>query len=542
MKQSECRTDVLMQLSQTPFTDRLELAALTGWSPSAAYRQMSQLEECGLVEHLTHASPLIRATSRYCLTARGAHEVSDNTRTPLNKLLRQYPISEQWRRLILQRMDTAASLYRLSTMISEIAYPLQFHWFRAQPMDAMIELANGRSVAIVRIGRTADRTAMSKRLRRIDEPIGVGAALIIMPDELRLRHARRMLDGATVMSFLAVERDVINADADSQVWRIASGSSWFSTREALGYALPLRDRVIERPLSQVSLPRPLAVSDAKSLSAAEQRALDLICDWPWLRTDYLTDLLNCGQRRSRQVLSALTRHELVVSHRVDRMSRWALSDAGIVHIARRDRAAVGTAKQRWSVEPQDSDRPFGWRNIVGARSRQLLRHLNHTEAVHRFVSQVANQASERGHAFTQLDPPHRASRYFRFVGAVRSIHPDAYFELLTFDGRQAFFLEYERRADRPSTMRDRLAPYLRYYSTRRPLEDHGLIPNVLVVFEDELTADHFLTFAERECSRANIDLPLLVSCRSELECDGPWGTAWRSPGRHAPTTLSQAAR
>ena len=522
--------------------DRLELAALTGWAPSTVYLQMDQLEHRELIEDLTHTLRHIPATSRYCLTARGVQAISENTETPLNRLLRQYPISDQWRRLILQRINTAAIVYRLTTMISKIEYPLQIHWFRAQPMDAIVELPGERSIALVRIGRTADRTAIAKRLRRLDETLGVGAVLIMLPDEERLRHVRRMLDGATVMSFLAVERDVTTAMADSQVWRIAAGSSRFSTREALGYALPLRDRVIERPLSRVSMPKPLADFAAKSLSAAQQRALDLVGDWPWLRTDHLADLLNCGQRRSHQVLNALTRHELVVSHRVDGRSRLALRDAGIVHIARRDRAAVGTAKQRWSVEPQDSDRPFGWRNIVGARSRQLVRHLKHTEAVHQFVSQVAKQASERGHEFTQLDPPQRASRFFRYEGAVRSIHPDAYFRLLTSDGRQAFSLEYERRADRPSTMRDRLAPYLRYYSTRRPLEDHGLIPSVLVVFEEQLAADHFLAFAERERSQSNIELPLLVSCRSELECDGPLGSAWRSPGRNAPTTLSQAAR
>ena len=528
MKQSECQVELLKQLSQTPFTDRLELAALTGWSPSTVYLQMDRLEQHKLVENLTHTLRHIPATSRYCLTARGVQVISDNTQTPFSKLLRQYPISDQWRRLILQRLDTSAILYRLTTTISKIAYPLQIHWFRAQPMDAMVELPDGRSIALVCIGRTSDRTAMSKRLRRLDETLGFGAALIILPDEVRLRHARRIVAGSTVMSLLAVEWDVLTAITDSQVWRVAAGSSRFSLRESLGYALPARERVIERPLLRVSLPRPLAVSNSKSLSAAEQRALDLIGDWPWLRTDHLADLLDCSQRRSRQVLNALTRHRLVVTHRVDRRSRLALSDAGIVHIARRDRAAIGTAKQRWSVEPQESDRPFGWRTLVGARSRQLLRHLKHTEAVHRFVSQVARQASERGHEFIQLDPPHRSSRYFRYEGAVRSIHPDAYFSLLTSDGRQAFFLEYERRADRPSTMRDRLAPYLRYYSTRRLLEDHGLIPSVLVVFEDELSADHFLTFARDELSRCRVEVPLFVSSQDQVDGTGPLSHIWRT--------------
>ena len=528
MKQSKCQSEILKQLSRTPFVDRLELAALTGWSPSTVYLQMDQLEQHKLVEDLTHTLRHIPATSRYCLTARGVQVLSENSGTPLRKLLRRYPLSDQWRRLILQRLDTAANLYRLTTMISKIEYPTQIHWFRAQPMDAMIELPGERSIALVRIGRTADRTAIAKRLRRLDETLGFGAALVILPNEVRLRHARRILDGATVMSLVAVEWDVLTAIADSQVWRVAAGSSRFSLRESLGYALPLRDLVIEQPLTRVTLPKPLADLDATSLSAAEQRALDLIGDWPWLRIDHLADLLDCGERRARQVLNALTKHELIVSHGVDGRSRLALSDDGIVHIARRDRTAVGTAKQRWSVEPQDSDRPFGWRNIVGARSRQLLRHLKHTEAVHQFVSQVAKQASERGHVLTQLDPPHRASRYFRYEGAVRSIHPDAYFRLLTSDGRQAFFLEYERRADRPSTMRDRLAPYLRYYSTRRPLEDHGFIPSVLVVFEDEMSADHFLAFARAESSRRRVEVPLFVSSQDQVDGTGPLSHIWRT--------------
>ena len=528
MKQSECQAELLTKLSQTPFADRLELAAFTAWSPSAVYRQTAQLEHCGLVEHLIHATQLTPTTRRYCLTAAGVEQLSGERGEDVRRLLRSTPVSEQWRRLILQRLDTAGILYRLATTISKIEYPLQFHWFRAQPMDAMIELPGDRSIASVRIGHTADRTAIAKRLRRIDEALGVGAALIILPDEERLRHARRILDGATVMSLLAAERDVLNATADSQIWRVATGSSRFSTRDALGYSLPACDRVIEGPLSRVTMPHRLDVCGSNSLSATEQRALDLIGDWPWLRIDHLADLLDCGGRRSRQVLNALTRHKLVVSHRVDRKSRLALSDDGIVHIARRDRAAVGTAKQRWSVEPQDSDRPFGWRNIVGARSRQLLRHLKHTEAVHRFVSQVAKQASERGNKFTQLDPPHRASRYFRYEGAVRSIQPDAYFELMTSVGRQAFFLEYERRADRPSTMRDRLAPYLRYYSTRRPLEDHGLIPSILVVFEDELSADHFLTFARAELSRRRVEVPLFVSSQDQVDGTGPLSHIWRT--------------
>ena len=50
----------------------------------------------------------------------------------------------------------------------------------------------------------------------------------------------------------------------------------------------------------------------------------------------------------------------------------------------------------------------------------------------------------------------------------------------------------------PSTMSDRLAPYLRYYSSHRPLDDHGVRPEVLIVFEDEIAQTHFLRVAREE--------------------------------------------
>ena len=68
----------------------------------------------------------------------------------------------------------------------------------------------------------------------------------------------------------------------------------------------------------------------------------------------------------------------------------------------------------------------------------------------------------------QLDPPRRASRYFRHFGGRRSVHPDAFGMLRRGGTVWPFFLEWERRAVRPVTMAARLAPYLRYYSSGRP--------------------------------------------------------------------------
>ena len=79
-------------------------------------------------------------------------------------------------------------------------------------------------------------------------------------------------------------------------------------------------------------------------------------------------------------------------------------------------------------------------------------------------------------------------------------------------------------------MAGRLAPYLRYYDSQRPADDHGVRPGVLVVFDDELAAGHFLRVAAREMKRARVNVPLLVSHRVLVERDGPLGAVWRTPG------------
>ena len=90
---------------------------------------------------------------------------------------------------------------------------------------------------------------------------------------------------------------------------------------------------------------------------------------------------------------------------------------------------------------------------------------------------------------------------------------------------------------RPATMSQRLAPYLRYYSTPRPTDDQGVRPAVLVVFDDDIAAGHFLRLAEREMNRAGVQVPLRVSHREAIAALGPLGPAWRTPGQGEPAPL-----
>ena len=92
--------------------------------------------------------------------------------------------------------------------------------------------------------------------------------------------------------------------------------------------------------------------------------------------------MGVGRTRLYQALQGLRELGLVIAVDAEGHRCLALSDKGLVILARRDRTALGTARQRWSAAPVKPEAPLTWRNVHGSRSRQLLRNLEHTQDVH----------------------------------------------------------------------------------------------------------------------------------------------------------------
>ncbi len=535
--------DLLRLLAAMPFPDRLEMVSLSGWSRGAVYNVVAALEGEGLLESVPHASELVAPTRRYCLSAEGVQRLAGQEGVGVDELLRSRPVSRRWRRILLERLDAVAVIYRLASALSGVAFPLRFRWYRAMPMDAAVALPDGRTIAIVRQGLTSDRTGFGKRIWRLREGPQPAGALLLMPDEVRLRHARGLLAGANFISFLALERDAATAGSRARIWRPASGAARLGLDEALSHVRPGGAWPVERPLARRSLPGSLPAGDGAErdermlpalLKPIEKRTLDLVSDWPWIMPPDLGALLGVKRSRLSEVLQRLRELGLVFDDGVDGCRRLALADRGLALLAHRDRTSVGVARKRWSAAPVDPGAPRDWRNVSGRSSRQLLRTIEHTDAVHGFLASLVEDARERSLEILQLDPPRRASRYFQHDGRLHSVQPDAFGVLRRGDDVWPFFLEWERRAVRPVTMAARLAPYLRYYASRRPTDDHGTQPAVLVVFDDELAGTHFLRVAREEMGRGRVELPLWVSHRRVLEKKGALGHAWPGSGAREP--------
>ena len=275
------------------------------------------------------------------------------------------------------------------------------------------------------------------------------------------------------------------------------------------------------------------------LKASHKGVLDRLAEWSLISVDDLRSLTGLSPSSLSQIMTLLERLALASKFRLAGRSRLALTRQGLAYLARRDRTSVAEAVKRWGVESGDGCAPATWREVSGTRSRPLARTIEHTDAVHRFLGRLSRQAREQGYRVAQLDPPHRAVRRFRHRGRLRSIHPDAFGVLRRGGKTLPFFLEWERRAVRPGTMAARLAPYLRYYSSKQPLDDHGEWPLVLVVFDDQLAESNFHGVARQEMDRAEVEVPLWVSHAELLERAGPLGKAWRSPEVLEPTCLFQ---
>ena len=539
MSEAERDVDALRVLAAMPFLDRLELAAVAGVSEGTAHNALSRLQSDGLVDCIRHAAPLTASTRRWHITADGLRRLADERGTSLRRLLRTYPVSAHWQRLLLARLDAVAVIYRLA---STLGVPHRFRWCRSAALDAAMSLADGKTIGIIRQGATTDRTAFADRVRWLPDTQQAlpRALLALMPDEARLRQARKLLARYPGPVFLAPERDVANSEADDRIWRITSNDAVLSLDEAIAHMRQGGGLPAEPPLTRLTPPFDLAAPGESErvpdhllpavLKPTEKDVLDRLADWSWIAREDLSDMIGLSPSRTSTLCLHLTRLGLVSRISLQGRRRLALSRRGLTLLARRDRASVSRAVQRWSAGAVEDNGMVEWRGVPGSRSRPLARTIEHTEAVHRFVGALVSQANKTpGYRVSQVSPPHHAARYFRYGGRLRSIHPDAFGVVRVENRTYPFFLEWERRASNPSTMAARLAPYLRYYSSSQPLDDHGHWTLVLVVFDDPLAEANFLGVACREMERTGVSLPLWASYRERLESVGPLGAAWRSP-------------
>ena len=100
---------ILHSLSQMPFIDSAELAAILGEAHATIHRALTGLLADGIVGRVSHGTAHLPSSRRYYLTARGIDEASGTLgfRTT-SDFVRAYPVSREWLALSIRRMDAVA--------------------------------------------------------------------------------------------------------------------------------------------------------------------------------------------------------------------------------------------------------------------------------------------------------------------------------------------------------------------------------------------------------------------------------------------------
>ena len=565
---SQALEDTLLLLCATPLATVEELFRF-GRVPASTLRdRLKKLVKMGMADSVSHSLGVLgpHPHRRYFPTEKGIDAGAMVEWGPLT-FLREYPVSKQWFRLLAERLDAVATLYRVAALVADTdsqGKPVRVDHYRQGPYDMLVTLSGGRSVGLLRQGPTLPSANLRYRLRTLENlphsqrPM---ATLVLAHSDQANRRAVRTLGDVTQhrATFVATEGELLAGDHKGVVWQQCGNGTELDLPVEVAPGVSLNaiiawtDRVAGRSAEssrrrnadaerkprpdpetiypehlRAAMPEPselLRSSLAVRLTRAEKDALDLLAAWPLCTTDQLAGLMGgVTRRRVNQILSSLARHSLV---RPDGQ-RHVLTDEGLGCLAHRDRAAVGPVVGRWSARKRrrrNAKAPVH----AGTALRAIASQMEHHDAITGFAAALsAETARSPDYEVLDLMPTSRSAVGYRWDWTNYVVHPDASFQL-AYKGRWRFyFLEFERRATTPRRVRTRLGNYRRYFRSGWPNRDHGgLPPLVLFVFPNPDAEEGFLHGV------SGSHRPILFTSNLQtLDERGVLGDAWQLPLPH----------
>ena len=545
---------ILDTLSRTSLAEHHELAAFTCLSPSSTLDGLRRLQVEGLVAFVRHTRTGTSRVRRWHLTPLGITRLAELLGATVGGLLRERPLSAEWLTSLLQRLDAVAAFYRVAQEVaSSCDGPIGWRWRIAWPLDALLELPDGRGFALMRLGATLSWKAMRSRIGTLYGMQRVRScppALLLLPGNLEAQRLRADMRGRAIDVFAAVDDDVMCAAPGSAVWRTLRDPSRLTFEQVTSASSGPHGIKLQGggSLARASTPA-AAFAAAESglellateLSMPARRLLDGLFDWPLMNVEHLEMLLGLSESMMKKTRASLTERGLVCQLRIGETpelrqlngTRLCLSNHGLLYLGRRDRRREADLLAHWSITHDEAgdDRVDVLRyRLDGRKLRTLARELSHTDGVSDFVATLAEACRANADVnLGQVLPPHRWERWFRYNTDGRSIKPDATLKLEHRGAQLPYLMEFEQRASSPALMEEKLEKYLSYFGSVDTRQDFdGGRPTVLFVFAEEVTASLFCKVAACAAQRP---IPMLVSSMEGLAEAGPLGRAWRSPWR-----------
>ena len=551
--------EALLPLCSAPLATVDELCRFDRVPVSALRDRLEKLVGRGLVDFVPHHLSALgtRPQRRYFPTEQGI-VTGGMIEHGTERFLSEYPVSKQWFRLLAERLDAVAVLYRVAAMVADAdphGDPMRVDHYRNGPYDMLLTLSGGRTIGVVRQGPALPTSRLRYRLRsieRLDSSDRPFVTLVLAHADQATRRAVRSLGDPSEhrSTVVATEGELLAGGHRAVVWqqcgsglghnppvRIAPDASltailaWAEWLLETSYSFlgksPKPDPGDLYPSGvQAAMPelsQQLTSASSVQMSRSDKDALDILAAWPLCTREQLAGLMGgVTLRRVNQVLRSLTQQGLVRSDE----PLHVLTDEGLTYLARRDRAAVGLTLSHWSAVPLHSNPSV----YTGTALRALASQLRHHAGVVDFAAALsAEVARSPVHDLWDLLPTSRSSIGYHYDRATYVIHPDASFTL-EYEGRShPYLLEFERRATTPKRARARLKSYQRYFDSAWAKRDHGgLLPRVLFVFESAGSEKVFLDIADTVK-----EVPVITSNVETLAKRGILGDAWMLPPPHS---------
>ena len=151
--------EALLLLCATPLATVDELTRF-GRVPASTLRdRLEKLAKRCLVDSMAYHLIVLgaRPQRRYFPTEKDVTAGGAATKGRAH-MLRAYPVSKQWFRLLAERLDAVAVLYRVAALVADSDPhndPVRVDHYRQGPYDMLLTLSGGRSIGLLRQGTSA---------------------------------------------------------------------------------------------------------------------------------------------------------------------------------------------------------------------------------------------------------------------------------------------------------------------------------------------------------------------------------------------------
>lgn len=513
---------LLLAQAQRLFAAAAEIRSMHGRQglPANLGRALTTLEERGYLSGITHhtGGPSRRPVRRRFLTEMGVAALAAFLGVTPQDVVSAYQANRRAQRIMLERIDTVADTHRLAATIGEAvresACPVTVEIERSGPLDAVIRLADGRAFGVMWQNRTLSGKPFGNRLWRMTQgtPMPSRYMVIVTDGDEKIRAQTRFRRyQRSVPVVLATKREAL-ASPDAPAWVSPVGHTKQSlvavldaSTPAPGYTPPWR-----RTYRKLYMPVVISEKITSPLVTVPQRAvLETLADWSLPTAAQIVTFTGQQTSVTKDCLASLRQMRLA-----SWMGPWAgarrhvLTDEALIMLSAAHRSSRKRLLENWSAGQSGT--------TIGGSLKKLTREREHTVAVHEFIARLVTE-HEGG---IELVPPHRAARYFFTGQGTRSIAPDAVAVLQQDDRRQTILLEYECSATTPSRIRQKLRPWLGFFSNPRARDEFEGEVLILFVLPDSGVEKKLLSIATEMARSQGVTLPVATTNELHLASEG----------------------